>query len=291
MDLRRRDGHLQATGRDARGRKQYRYHAGFGAPRAAKFDALYEFGTRPARRSASRSRRPRLPGSRARRSSPPSCGCSRRRSCASATRSTRARTGRTGSRRCATGTRGFTATACDSSSRARRHRRERHGQDRRLRRVVKQCQDLPGQVLFQYLDDDGDRARRRRPTSTITCARSPGAAVTAKDFRTWTGTLLATVALAELAPTSERAAKRAVNRRARGRRRSSATRLRCAARATSTRRSSSVPRGLLAEQWDRASPGAAASSFRRNASSCKCSDRPGGTRRTRPGGVTGGFVG
>ena len=47
---------------------------------------------------------------------------------------------------------------------------------------------MPGQDLFQYVDDDGRRAPSARPTSTTTSARSSGADFTAKDFRTWHGT-------------------------------------------------------------------------------------------------------
>ena len=71
-------GHLQATGRDARGRKQYRYHARWRVRRDDdKFDRLIEFAARPAAHPRARGRRPRpVRACRARRSSPRSSGCS-----------------------------------------------------------------------------------------------------------------------------------------------------------------------------------------------------------------------
>jgi DNA topoisomerase-1 len=85
--------------------------------------------------------------------------------------------------------------------------------DPRLRRIVKQCQDLPGQVLFQYLDDN-ERPQPVTSTDVNSYLRDiTGLNVTAKDFRTWMGTLLATVAFAALPPPrSEAAARRAIVR-------------------------------------------------------------------------------
>jgi DNA topoisomerase-1 len=72
--------------------------------------------------------------------------------------------------------------------------------DARLARIVRRCQELPGQDLFQYVGDDG---RRRTVTSADVNAYlrdTMGAPFTAKDFRTWAGTVLAALALRELAP-------------------------------------------------------------------------------------------
>jgi DNA topoisomerase-1 len=80
--------------------------------------------------------------------------------------------------------------------------------DKRLARIVKRCQDLPGQVLFQYVDDDGEP---RPITSTDVneyLREVSGLSITAKDFRTWMGTLLATSALAALPPPSSQARAR-----------------------------------------------------------------------------------
>lgn len=79
-----------------------------------------------------------------------------------------------------------------------------HVNDRRLASVVRQCRDLPGYELFQYVDDTG---RRRRVTSTDVNAylkKIAGAAFTAKDFRTWAGTVLAVAALRTFAPCRSR---------------------------------------------------------------------------------------
>jgi DNA topoisomerase-1 len=70
--------------------------------------------------------------------------------------------------------------------------------DRRVARTLKSCQELPGQRLFQYVDAEG---RRQAVTSADVNAYLKdvsGAEITAKDFRTWTGTVLAAMALAEL---------------------------------------------------------------------------------------------
>jgi DNA topoisomerase-1 len=67
--------------------------------------------------------------------------------------------------------------------------------DARLAKIVKRCQELPGQTLFQYVDDDG---RRRKITSADVNAylrEATGSEFTAKDFRTWAATLLAVLAL------------------------------------------------------------------------------------------------
>ncbi|MGH9172899.1 MAG: DNA topoisomerase IB, partial [Vicinamibacterales bacterium] len=72
--------------------------------------------------------------------------------------------------------------------------------DARLARIVKRCQDLPGQSLFQYLDATG---RRRLVTSSDVNAylrEVAGADFTAKDFRTWAGTLQAAIAVRRAGP-------------------------------------------------------------------------------------------
>ena len=85
--------------------------------------------------------------------------------------------------------------------------------DARLARIVKRCQDLPGQTLFQYVGDDG---RRRAITSADVNAYlrdATGSDFTAKDFRTWAGTLLAAIALRdEPLESAERKQKSAVKR-------------------------------------------------------------------------------
>ena len=69
--------------------------------------------------------------------------------------------------------------------------------DRRLARVVKRCRDLPGQDLFQYLDDDGQAQTIDSADVNAYLREVSGEDFTAKDFRTWAGTVLAALALQE----------------------------------------------------------------------------------------------
>jgi DNA topoisomerase-1 len=70
--------------------------------------------------------------------------------------------------------------------------------NRRIATVVKQCQDLPGQELFQYVDDHGERHRVDSDDVNEYLRETTGADFTAKDFRTWAGTILAARALQEV---------------------------------------------------------------------------------------------
>jgi DNA topoisomerase-1 len=69
--------------------------------------------------------------------------------------------------------------------------------DRRVAKVVRACQDLPGQQLFQYLDAEGNRQGVTSSDVNAYLREITGIDVTAKDFRTWAGTVLAAVALQE----------------------------------------------------------------------------------------------
>jgi DNA topoisomerase-1 len=70
--------------------------------------------------------------------------------------------------------------------------------DRRLGRIVKQCRDLPGQELFQYIDDSGERRDITSGDVNAYLKEITGQDFTAKDFRTWSGTVLCATALCEL---------------------------------------------------------------------------------------------
>jgi DNA topoisomerase-1 len=72
--------------------------------------------------------------------------------------------------------------------------------DKRLARIVKACRDLPGYELFQYVDDDGDRQVVDSADVNAYVREVSGQDFTAKDFRTWAGTVLAARALADLGP-------------------------------------------------------------------------------------------
>jgi DNA topoisomerase-1 len=83
--------------------------------------------------------------------------------------------------------------------------------DRRLARIVKQCQELPGYDLFEYTDADGNICRIDSADVNRYIREAAGADFTAKDFRTWAGTLLAIQALHAAGPaTSATQAKRNV---------------------------------------------------------------------------------
>jgi DNA topoisomerase-1 len=85
--------------------------------------------------------------------------------------------------------------------------------DPRLARIVKRCQELPGQELFQYLDDNAQRQVVDSADVNAYLREIAGAEFTAKDFRTWAGTVLAALALAEIeAFTSKRQARRNIVR-------------------------------------------------------------------------------
>jgi DNA topoisomerase-1 len=196
------NGHLQATGRDARGRKQYRYHPRFREHRdSIKFERLYDFGEA-------------LPSIRrqvAHDLTQP--GLSRDKVVATVVRLLEATLIRVGNEEYARDNQSYGLTTLrDKHARFDHHGfrfvfRAKSGidcevtvDDPRLRRIVKRCQDLPGQVLFQYLDDDGSP---RPVTSTDVndyLRDAAGIAVTAKDFRTWMGTLLCASTLATLPP-------------------------------------------------------------------------------------------
>jgi DNA topoisomerase-1 len=85
--------------------------------------------------------------------------------------------------------------------------------DKRVARIVKQCQDLPGQELFQYLDENGERHAIGSSDVNEYLREISGNEFTAKDFRTWNGTVLAMryLRLCE-APTSATAGKRSVSK-------------------------------------------------------------------------------
>jgi DNA topoisomerase-1 len=83
--------------------------------------------------------------------------------------------------------------------------------DRRLAGVVRRCQELPGQELFQYLDDDGQPVDVTSDDINAYLREAAGADVTTRDFRVWAGTVLAYRALSTLDPANDdRAARRNV---------------------------------------------------------------------------------
>ncbi len=215
-------GHLQATGRDARGRKQYRYHADWTAVRnVGKFDRLISFGTalpRLRRRLASDLLLPGFP----------------REKVIAIVISVLADTMiRIGNDEYARSNRSYGLTTLrdrhvdfQPGGRARFRfqgkGRQAHDivlDDKRLVRLVRRCQQLPGQTLFQYRDD---RGRLQPLGSTMVNAYLQSVmddVFTTKDFRTFAGTLSAFRLLARTplppgrkgGPPSERALARIEN--------------------------------------------------------------------------------
>ena len=80
--------------------------------------------------------------------------------------------------------------------------------DRRLARIVRQCRDLPGQDLFQYIDENGRRCDVTSGDVNAYLKRITGENFTAKDFRTWAATVLCATALEELAAADSQATAR-----------------------------------------------------------------------------------
>ena len=189
--------HLQATGRDARGRQQYRYHPRWGEVRhETKYERLVPFARA-------------LPGLRRRVESDLRATALTRHKVVAAVVELLGKTFiRVGNSEYARTNQSFGLTTLRDGHvqvRGRELRFEFRGKsgirqsltfsDARLAKIVKRCQDLPGQKLFQYVDDDG---RRRVVTSADVnkyLREATGAEFTAKDFRTWAGTLLAVIAL------------------------------------------------------------------------------------------------
>lgn len=192
-------GHVQATGRDVRGRKQYRYHSDWRVRRdETKFHRMQAFAT------ALPCIRERALADCARR------GLPREKVLAAVVQLLEKSLIRVGNDEYAKSNGSFGLTTLRD-----RHVDVRGGtlrfqfrgkagkhhsvdiSDRRLAKVVRQCRDLPGQELFQYVDQRGrcqriDSADVNRYLKEVT-----GEEFTAKDFRTWAGTVLAATALRE----------------------------------------------------------------------------------------------
>src|SRR5580704_8558938 len=208
------NGHLQATGRDARGRKQYRYHPRWRQVRdEAKYSKLLIF-TRV------------LPQLRARVENLKRPGLQRERVLAAIVRLMELTFFRVGNSEYVKMNKSFGLTtlrdrhvAIEGSrihisfpGKSGKHH-ETDINDRRLARIVKDCRDLPGYELFQYPDDEGERHTVGSAELNEYLREVTGEEITAKDFRTWAGTQLAAEALREFeAFDSEAERKRAVVR-------------------------------------------------------------------------------
>lgn len=206
-------GHLQASGRDARGRKQYRYHPRWRKVRdETKYHRMIAFSRAlPAirRRTDEDLRRQGLPKEKV---------------LAAVVQLLEKTLIRVGNDEYARQNHSFGLTTLRdghvdvSGGRVTFTFRGKSGvnhevdlDDRRLARVVKACRDLPGYELFQYLDEDGNRQTTGSSDVNAYLKEITGEEFTSKDFRTWAGTVLAAQLLGALDPfQSETEAKRNV---------------------------------------------------------------------------------
>jgi DNA topoisomerase I len=193
------NGHIQATGRDAKGRKQYRYHPDFRAIReSTKYEHMLEFAKAlPAVRKkiAEHMALPGLP---------------REKVLASVVNLLETTLIRVGNDDYAKQNKSYGLTTLKNKhvkvngSALRFEFKGKSGKvwrlqvkDRRIARIVRACQDLPGQELFGYVDDDGEHRDVTSSDVNAYLREITGRDVTAKDFRTWQGTVLAAIALQE----------------------------------------------------------------------------------------------
>ncbi|MBV8378740.1 MAG: DNA topoisomerase IB [Verrucomicrobia bacterium] len=204
----RSNGHLQATGLDAKGRKQYRYHADWRKVReAAKYEHVMSFAHA-------------LPGIRARVEHDLKLpGLCREKVLATIVRLLELSLIRIGNDEYAKANQSFGLTTMRN-----RHVeiagstllfdfRGKSGKqhkvavsDRRLARIVRKCQELPGQRLFEYQDSDGKPAVVCSDDVNEYLQSITGQPFSAKDFRTWAGTVLAAIALNQMEEVDSKAA-------------------------------------------------------------------------------------
>lgn len=206
----RDDGHLQATGRDARDRKQYRYHPRWREARdETKFTRMAAFAQalpRIRRRVSQDLARPGLP---------------REKVLATIVRLLETTFMRVGNEEYARENESYGLTTLRTrqvrvhGERLRFRFRGKAGvehhielRERRLADIVRRIQDLPGQELFQYLDEAGDTRAIESEDVNAYLKEIAGEAFTSKDFRTWAGTALASRALAQARPCSSLAEAR-----------------------------------------------------------------------------------
>jgi DNA topoisomerase I len=198
------DGHIQAIGRDAKGRKQYRYHTRWRETRdRSKYDKMVAFGKALPRLRAQVERdlaRPGLP---------------REKVLAAIVRLLELTLIRVGNDAYAKENKSFglttlrkrhavlTGAGAVFEFRGKSGVKHKTGfRDRKLARVVGRCEELPGQRLFQYLDDDGQRHAVGSADVNAYIHDAIGEDFSAKDFRTWAGALAAAHYFQELGPPS-----------------------------------------------------------------------------------------
>jgi DNA topoisomerase-1 len=209
------NGHIQATGRDAKGRKQYRYHPAFREVReSVKYEHIMDFA------AALPSIRAKLAEHMALR------GLPREKVLATVVHLLENTLIRVGNDDYAKQNKSYGLTTLKNrhvtvdGGELRFQFKGKSGktwklqvEDRRIARIVRACQELPGQELFQYLDEGGERRDVTSADVNAYLREITGRDITAKDFRTWAGTVLAAMALQEF-ETFDTAAKAKKNIRA-----------------------------------------------------------------------------
>ena len=200
------DGHIQATARDARGRKQYRYHSQYRAARdQSKFRRMLEFS------EALPVLRERLERDLR------AADLTRRQLLATVVCLLDKTLIRVGNDEYVRENRSYGLTTLRrrhvqvDGSMVRFSFRGKSGiehtvaiTDSRLAHIVQRCQDLPGQELFQYRDAAGKRQSVSSDDVNVYLRELSGREITAKDFRTWGGTMLAAVELRRMGPAASR---------------------------------------------------------------------------------------
>jgi DNA topoisomerase I len=195
----RANGHLQATGRDARGRKQYRYHPQFRELReSTKYEHMMEFAQA-------------LPAVRAKLAEHMALrGLPREKVLATVVHLLETTLIRVGNDDYAKENKSYGLTTLRNphvkvdGSELRFQFKGKSGKmwrlqvkDRRIAKIVRACQDLPGQRLFQYTDENGEVREVTSADVNAYLREITGRDITAKDFRTWAGTVMAALALQE----------------------------------------------------------------------------------------------
>ena len=195
----RANGHLQATGRDARGRKQYRYHPQFREVReTTKYEHMLEFARA-------------LPAIRAKLAEHMALrGLPREKVLATVVHLLETTLIRVGNDDYARDNKSYGLTTLRNphvkvdGSELRFQFKGKSGKmwrlqvkDRRIAKIIRACQDLPGQRLFQYRDEEGEIRDVTSADVNAYLKEITGRDVTAKDFRTWAGTVMAALALQE----------------------------------------------------------------------------------------------
>ncbi len=206
----RAGGHLQATGRDARGRKQYRYHPKFREAReSTKYDHMMEFAR------ALPDIRKKLAEHMALR------GLPREKVLATVVHLLETTLIRIGNDDYARTNQSYGLTTLRNphvkveGSELRFQFKGKSGKmwrlqvkDRRIAKIVRACQELPGQRLFQYQDEGGEAREVTSADVNTYLKEITGRDITAKDFRTWAGTVMAALALQEFEAFDSQAAQK-----------------------------------------------------------------------------------